>query len=1317
MSINNEEKQLKRCLDRAVEVLQATIEQLQDSTFSESDLTALNSINNFTLNIEDDERLDELKIQLEKIFKKHLPNLNSDFRNYVYSLLYEFDYDSEYNRQEFRNSLNIGMLHPLCRGLQGLSQSIEAFKAAWSGQIPLVRKFIEDYPSLKEKPGPWRTTLLYSAARNNHLDLVKYLIEIADCSVNAPNGQDLGKFLSPTKSKGQDFDIQSKAASTALHGACYNGHLAIVRYLVEHNADYYCKNQASETPIMNIRDDDTWQYFRSYLILGYSQIRRDLPKVPISEETRPIGDSIWEYKSLTDQTWSTCSTEESTELQRSLCIESFQSEIRLVQSNEIYTLSTIQFLRSSQNPDSQHNLDWIRCRGSSILNFDCYSLWQVMFIQHPESDPDAIASLNILDFPSVEDPTFVIQTHFWYNCDAKMNERFDHAMDYHQKLLHYHWDSLGGMDFLFNLQAFDFRSKDGSIEGYIRWIPKFISANDKDRTKVLNNFQPMTNLNPIPLTSEHPMEENEEKIEILSETTTTSDSGVYTIEDLKDEYTRMEEESDDEIEEFPEPDHTEIPIEKTKVKNDPMVEELLQTCSDQLAELTALRDQEKRRLEQLQNMNELEEDLDTAIQKLSKLNDKLDAIKREKDQLHKLIKTTQYTNIDRSMVLDLFVPKQTFILQQIRNQSQKCDDFLLEKLPQMDFAEQDSNFLIQLTGLNEHHHIFKEILQRLLLLAKANRSGIAFYHRHLNRLVRSINAKLFRVKPNTIYWKHYSQIFYQLLKAEITKLDEEFQQAIQSNTQTKSEKIIREKSVSPWNIVRKFTDKIKANDLLMKEIERLKYQAFEQFIQLNVSAQQLKLDRKPSEKSVETIQYFLNEMKRTLQQYPGYEQENFNSIPALLERIMIYYCCFTLQLPLYESSKKLLNDIEESTVLTISTSTGSGKSTLLPPLLIAAGYDKVLVTQPRRLPCRLISKRVNETMITDRNRSGLKLAGWAISGEAENTNAKILYLTDGLLKERLLNDRNFLTKKTTIRKSIVIFIDEVHERSANIDLCLALIARMLARKQWIISKIKVIISSATLDPSVPRLFAEIPHVQLRAFDMISKNTLYPIEDIERANANILDVVQEILEKRERKDQILCFMSSTSDVHRCCALLNKISGKTISAYPLTQSQPAGEQEEALEKGCVFFSTNIAETSLTFSSLKYVVDTGMINVPIFHIDSRKLILTENPAAHSNIRQRRGRLGRTQSGAYYSLYDPKTPRRDYPIPQISQSDLLSLEFSLRKSPLRIGLDGMKEFLPEKPNHATIFYTTSILESMGNYILSIIISYGFFFHRDFKQ
>jgi len=363
-----------------------------------------------------------------------------------------------------------------------------------------------------------------------------------------------------------------------------------------------------------------------------------------------------------------------------------------------------------------------------------------------------------------------------------------------------------------------------------------------------------------------------------------------------------------------------------------------------------------------------------------------------------------------------------------------------------------------------------------------------------------------------------------------------------------------------------------------------------------------------------------------------------------------------------------------------------GKSTLLPALLIAEGYDKVIVTQPRRLPCNLISQRVNETMTIDTNPHSDKLAGWAVSGAEKNPRAQILYLTDGLLKERLLYDENFITINTPVNKSIVLFIDEVHERSVNIDLCLALIARMLTTKQQLMVKLKIIISSATLDSSVPDLFQKIPKIKFSQFTMPLMGTLHTITKHARPNENVLDIVQELYKKRDRHDQILCFVNSVSEVNQCCRLLTEISRGAIVAYPLIQSQQAQQQQLYLEHGSVFFSTTVAETSLTFPSLKYVIDTGMINIPVFDIDSKQTVLKEVRAAESTIKQRYGRLGRTRAGEYYALYDFDVTKKPFPTPQICQSDLVNIEFSLRKSPLEHGLNHLKQYLPNEPSPGAI-------------------------------
>ena len=286
---------------------------------------------------------------------------------------------------------------------------------------------------------------------------------------------------------------------------------------------------------------------------------------------------------------------------------------------------------------------------------------------------------------------------------------------------------------------------------------------------------------------------------------------------------------------------------------------------------------------------------------------------------------------------------------------------------------------------------------------------------------------------------------------------------------------------------------------------------------------------------------------------------------------------------------------------------------------------------------------------------------------------------------------------TQLNKLVVFFIDEVHERSVNIDLCLAFLARLLTTKPELKSKMKMIVSSATLDSSVPTLFRNIPQVSLAEFKMPQMGTLHPVTKHARPNENILDLAQELCKTRKRRDQILCFVSSVADVNQCCRLLAEISRGTIVAYPLVQSQHPNVQQSNIEHGTVFFSTTVAETSLTFPCLRYVIDMGIINTPVYNIDSKRTILKEVRAAESTIKQRLGRLGRTQPGDYYSLYSFTAADVAFPIPQICQSDLMNLEFSLRKSLLQQGLEYIKRFLPDKPSQPQINGTIRQLEQLG--------------------
>ena len=87
------------------------------------------------------------------------------------------------------------------------------------------------------------------------------------------------------------------------------------------------------------------------------------------------------------------------------------------------------------------------------------------------------------------------------------------------------------------------------------------------------------------------------------------------------------------------------------------------------------------------------------------------------------------------------------------------------------------------------------------------------------------------------------------------------------------------------------------------------------------------------------------------------------------------------------------------------------------------------------------------------------------------------------------------------------------------------------------------------------------------------------------------------------EQILCFLPSTRDVRDAVALCDE--HKNIKAMALmANSSPTANE---ISVASVFFSTTIAETSLTFPNLVKVVDVGRIIVPEFDPVERVTRLT--------------------------------------------------------------------------------------------------------------
>ncbi|CAF4393255.1 unnamed protein product, partial [Rotaria magnacalcarata] len=80
---------------------------------------------------------------------------------------------------------------------------------------------------------------------------------------------------------------------------------------------------------------------------------------------------------------------------------------------------------SGKNRDPTKNLAWVRCRGSSIANFDCYALWQIMIVEHKNLKPNDLPSLEPVEVPRSYDSRFQLQLNCWYNCTPQISAKLD----------------------------------------------------------------------------------------------------------------------------------------------------------------------------------------------------------------------------------------------------------------------------------------------------------------------------------------------------------------------------------------------------------------------------------------------------------------------------------------------------------------------------------------------------------------------------------------------------------------------------------------------------------------------------------------------------------------------------------------------------------------------------------------------------------------------------------------------------------------------------------------------------------------------------
>ena len=348
---------------------------------------------------------------------------------------------------------------------------------------------------------------------------------------------------------------------------------------------------------------------------------------------------------------------------------------------------------------------------------------------------------------------------------------------------------------------------------------------------------------------------------------------------------------------------------------------------------------------------------------------------------------------------------------------------------------------------------------------------------------------------------------------------------------------------------------------------------------------------------------------------------------------------------------------------------GAGKTTVVPLALLAEpwlGEQRIVMLEPRRLATRAAAQRMAATTDTDIG----ALVGYQTRDERRiGPDARIEVVTEGVLTRRLQNDPELPGV------GCVVF-DEVHERNLPTDLGLALTLDVI---ESIRPDLRLLAMSATPDTDglVGLLGCDVVESLGRMFDVelrwlpgrppARKGRRGPTRVGADVDADAASAVLQALGDEAQGD-ILVFLPGIAEIRRTQRRLTDVLGPNIDVLPLAGALPIAEQDAALAPSSpgrrrVVLSTDIAETSLTVSGVRIVVDAGLAREPRFDPRSGMSRLTTVATSRASADQRTGRAGRTEPGVSYRLWSKieHGSRARHRTPEILQADLAQLALEL--------------------------------------------------------
>ncbi|KAI6050325.1 probable ATP-dependent RNA helicase DHX34 [Marmota monax] len=404
----------------------------------------------------------------------------------------------------------------------------------------------------------------------------------------------------------------------------------------------------------------------------------------------------------------------------------------------------------------------------------------------------------------------------------------------------------------------------------------------------------------------------------------------------------------------------------------------------------------------------------------------------------------------------------------------------------------------------------------------------------------------------------------------------------------------------------------------------------------------------------------ISEFRRALLHYLDFGQKQAFGRLAKLQRERA-------ALPIAQYGNRILQTLKEHQVVVVAGDTGCGKSTQVPQYLLAAGFSHVACTQPRRIACISLAKRVGFESLSQYGSQ----VGYQIRFESTRSAAtKIVFLTVGLLLRQI-------QREPSLPQYEVLIVDEVHERHLHNDFLLGVLRRLLPKRP----DLKVILMSATINISLfSSYFGNAPVVQVpgRLFPITvvyqpqeAEPTTSKSEKLDpRPFLRVLEAIDNKYPPEERGD-LLVFLSGMAEISIVLEAAQTYANHTQRwvVLPLHSALSVADQDKVFDvapsgvRKCIL-STNIAETSVTIDGIRFVVDSGKVKEMSYDPQAKLQRLQEFWISQASAEQRKGRAGRTGPGVCFRLYaesdyDGFAP---YPVPEIRRVALDALVLQMK-------------------------------------------------------